>query len=604
MSEYQKYQELGQSRDFVYFSTFPGYPGGFALSAAELAISLLKFPIPSQNRLVWLSVLQELTMLRSFATFAASRGCYSFSTVTLRLQQEYVNVLVYGDSDTEPKSPSRTRDLIGFLYRIWDYSNKLSEPLPEKPFRSEKEEYLGRLPAEEQTSWNKTPPIPDNIYGPFMQACMDYVQQYSKTIIPAWKCLQREWDTNIKDASIQPNGKEKRLTKAAKRIFQNSPAYWLKTPWRKRGDLYLELFRLRTACIAVILAYSGIRCSELFAIEEKCCVNDFDDDGEKIYYLNTILHKHRTRGAKDTWVIIEEVVEAIAILDQITEHARRAMLSKRLLLTAVGDSFFEVQTINNRNKYGDLSSTSLLENFETLRDHIGKKTIHAPVPLWKNEDGKMVQWKFNTRQFRRTLARHIIRQPFGVIAGMLQYKHLHVSMMEGYGGMDLDWADLLEDEKALSQFNVVDNLAIALKNRSISGPAGTSLIKQFDKAFKGRAQAVTAAEIAKWLSNPNKTIHIGKFALCFFDAKKAVCLQNSEYKEMPIINSCDPANCSNACVKEEHKRLHTAQLKQVRDALRNRSTTANGRKYLLLEEAKIKKIVDSIPDSHEVTHER
>ena len=39
-----------------------------------------------------------------------------------------------------------------------------------------------------------------------------------------------------------------------------------------------------------------------------------------------------------------------------------------------------------------------------------------------------------TSRFRRTLAWHIANQPFGTVAGMLQYQHMSVVTFEGYVG--------------------------------------------------------------------------------------------------------------------------------------------------------------------------
>jgi hypothetical protein len=43
-------------------------------------------------------------------------------------------------------------------------------------------------------------------------------------------------------------------------------------------------------------------------------------------------------------------------------------------------------------------------------------------------------WHLTTRQFRRSIARHIANRPFGTIAGMIQYKYASVAAFEGYAG--------------------------------------------------------------------------------------------------------------------------------------------------------------------------
>jgi hypothetical protein len=44
------------------------------------------------------------------------------------------------------------------------------------------------------------------------------------------------------------------------------------------------------------------------------------------------------------------------------------------------------------------------------------------------------RWRLSTSQFRRTLAWFIARQPGGVIAGSMAYRHHRVQMFEGYAG--------------------------------------------------------------------------------------------------------------------------------------------------------------------------
>jgi hypothetical protein len=43
-------------------------------------------------------------------------------------------------------------------------------------------------------------------------------------------------------------------------------------------------------------------------------------------------------------------------------------------------------------------------------------------------------FRLQTRQFRRTLAWFIARQPGGAIAGAIQYRDLSIQMFEGYAG--------------------------------------------------------------------------------------------------------------------------------------------------------------------------
>ncbi|WP_234745126.1 hypothetical protein [Burkholderia sp. WTPI3] len=379
--------------------------------------------------------------------------------------------------------------------------------------------------------------------GPLMDASLAYVLEHSSTILGAWQELQADWDANIADTDLSDSGKEKRLTKKMRKILARRPSVWRKEEWTGRRDLYVELHRLRVACILVILAYSGVRASELFSIEEDCCVVDEASDGRRLVYLNTVLRKHRRRGSKDTWVIIDDVITAIDILQQLTKHARKALGTKRLLLGGTGNHFFAVQLTGDDARATELTSNTVLESIEQYRLHINEKTKFAPIPNWTDEDGIEKPWLFNTRQFRRTLARFIARQKYGIIAGMRQYKHAQVAIFEGYGSVDTEFLNMVRDEGGLGYFDFMDEFAISLSSGAVAGKAASEIKRAFEAEFKGRAEDYPPSTIAKWLASSDKTLYIATLNLCYFDPKAARCLRNSQVKDAPILNRCEPGNC-------------------------------------------------------------
>jgi hypothetical protein len=63
-------------------------------------------------------------------------------------------------------------------------------------------------------------------------------------------------------------------------------------------------------------------------------------------------------------------------------------------------------------------------------------------------------WRWRTRQLRRTLAWYIASQPFGVIAGMIQYGHASAMMFEGYAGTSQSgFRSEIEEERRLAQLS-------------------------------------------------------------------------------------------------------------------------------------------------------
>jgi len=593
----KEYVELpGRDKnDQFNFTRMGGFPDGFAVTAAEFCYSMLKNPIESHQALAWLSISQHLSCFTDFADYAVSKGCYRLPDVDQPLLEEYLNVLMHGDDLRKAKSIERTRSIIATLYLLWDYSPRLSEPFLELPFNCSKADLLAGVSKSKLSSENKTPPIPEAIFGPIMAICADYVQKHSVNILSAWKALQHEWENQIKNTSLSDSGKEKRLTKAARKILASLPATWRKNGWKKRGDLYKELYSLRNACLMVVLAYSGVRASELFDICAKCCVYDDVGDGERIYYLNTNLRKHRHKGSKNTWVIVEEVVDAIKILEQLTFRARRAFVKSQLLIASMQSDFFNVQDLDDWRRYQLFTTEGLIEAINTFQKHIGQELTYAPIPLWTDEHGKKTPWHFTLMQFRRTLARYIARQPYGIIAGMRQFKHVLVTVFQGYASLDAEWLNLLHDEDGFSSLDYINELALGLKMQSVAGEAAQELKRTFEAEFGGRIDQAPASVIQKWLVSQHKTLFVGKFNFCAFNPDRAYCLRNSADKSKPILNSCHPDICKNSCVTKKHMPLWTAQLQQTEDTLKHPRLPPKARELITAEADRIRAVVNGVP---------
>ena len=75
-----------------------------------------------------------------------------------------------------------------------------------------------------------------------------------------------------------------------------------------------------------------------------------------------------------------------------------------------------------------------------------------------------------TRQLRRTLAWHIAHQPFGVVAGVRQYKHAQVTIFEGYAGTSASaFAAEVEAEQAVARLDYAEDL---YRDWLADGPSG------------------------------------------------------------------------------------------------------------------------------------
>lgn len=566
------------------FSRVPGFPQGFALSLAEYAFGRLRTPVATHEREgAWLTVHNELTALAEFARFCSHGGLHGFEEVDTTVCTEYLKRIQLR------KSADRVKRVIGCLYRLWEYRSVIGNSISTMPFGKSFKRLFKRQAAQDSPQENATPVIPEPVYAALMSAALDYVLTHSTTILETWLKLQAHWDQEIAQQHLSQSGKRKRLEKAAASIIVDKAA-WLANGWSTYGDVYTELHRLRAACITVIFAFSGIRISELLALEAGCYVRDECEDGNFRYYINTVLHKHREKGSRDTWVVVKEVVQAIKVLEVLTARARAESADNRLMLSDGTNHFFGVHRVYVDTKLAELTIETIGYEIRAFHAHCNTKLNRPPIPEWTDENAVTAQWHFNTRQFRRTLARHIVRQPFGMIAGMLQYKHVEVAAFQGYAGSDPDWNKLLEQEKVLASVDILEEVAMDMSNGQLAGEFGIKLKEEFAAEFRGRAEDFPPSQIAKWLANGKKALFVGKFNFCFFDPAKALCTPGGN-SDRPILNFCQPEECGNACVGKRHIPKWQAQLKQAEELASHPKAPPFQRESLLREVERLQTVV-------------
>lgn len=575
------------------FRDVPGYPYGFSLAMAEYAYARLYNAVATHDReSEWLTLHNELYILKSFSKYCASQGRQGFYEVDNNLLERYLDYTMY----VECKTDDRIYNIFRIIYRLWEYSSRITMPLTNMPFDRPLNKMFTHKKDRVDTE-NRTPPIPEPIYTAIMRAALDYVLEYSHVILDTWEQLHILWHSEIAHLHLSESMKTKRFTIVAKKLMKDVNSGWLKKPIQTYGDLYVELQQLRTACTLTILAYSGIRTTELLSLTAGCYIKDFSVDGQSIYYINTILHKHTGNGRKDTWVVIEEVVNAIKIIEALTRKIRDAANDQRLMLTDGSNNSFSVNKNFTGRTFTEFTMTSIVYQLNSFRDHCNINLDRAPIPEWPNEFGVSEPWAFNARQFRRTLARFIARQPFGVIAGMLQYKHVEVAIFQGYAGEEPEWNKLLKQEKVLANVDILGELAMDLSQGMVAGEFGTHLKSQFNAEFRGRAEDYPPSQIAKWLANTNKALFVGKFNFCFFDPTKAICTSRNPSIEKPIINFCQPGNCNNACISKRHKPLWEAQLNQAYEFYRHPKTSVFQKHQLQVEILSLESVVQELKEA-------
>jgi hypothetical protein len=190
-----------------------------------------------------------------------------------------------------------------------------------------------------------------------------------------------------------------------------------------------------------------------------------------------------------------------------------------------------------------------------FRDHINKTQRHQgkpPIP-----DVKGAPWPLNASQFRRTLAWHIANQPFGVVAGKIQYQNVSVTTFEGYAGQSASgFKSEVEAERQLQQMeDIVERYEEFTQGVPITGP-GASMITQIFRQvqeelgdFPGHISDL--ARVRSMLLHTSRRLYPGILNDCFFDSSVARCLQGTK-RDAPLLVQCHPDRCANSCISKRH----------------------------------------------------
>lgn len=316
-------------------------------------------------------------------------------------------------------------------------------------------------------------------------------------------------------------------------------------PWRDRfspNEVLHETSMLVAACYIVCAYLSGMRESEIMQLQRGCHFTETTADGLIMRHKlrGTTFKDHGRRGVPATWVVITPVAEAITVLEQLTD-LDCLFWPKRMGPSAVS--------------YGAVVYSARF--LKAFRDHVNQAAATGAVPLAAIPDVEGVPWLLNSLQFRRTLAWHIANQPFGVVAGKIQYQHVSVVTFEGYAGQsESGFRSEIEAERQLQQMeDIVDRYEDYRNGVKAAGPGAAHIQRLFVEVqqelgdFPGHI--VDRGRIRAMLLHMGRTLYPGLLNDCFFDPTVAHCLKEVK-GDKPLIAQCVPSRCPNSCISERH----------------------------------------------------
>lgn len=308
-----------------------------------------------------------------------------------------------------------------------------------------------------------------------------------------------------------------------------------------------EMLMLVTAGFIVVAYLTGMRDSEVQDMRRGCLLHDQPRGAARPrWYVQSRVWKSRgVMGDPERWVAIDEVAKTVRVLERL--HEAIGSPSDCYLF---GRDMRGALTLGRADKPFGQRILLLLEWF---REHVNALSQRSkqtgPIPKWEGRD-----WHFTSRQFRRTLAWHVVNRPFGTVAGMRHFKHVGIQIMEGYGGMSSSgFAAELEEERMLgSMDSLLDRYEDWERGVRLAGPGANVLEREFASIKVSLADGPMVADKARLralLQHRSKHLYPGLLSDCSFDPNYALCGGAAE----PRRDVCRPTRCANSFVTAEHK---------------------------------------------------
>lgn len=512
------------------------------------------------------TIILEANKLFRLISWMATLELSAYSQLVARhIESQFLNHLrgstSGGKANRGCPSDERIANILSTVQRLWHYREKMSDSLTFVPFNGKSPYHVIGVKSRRGDE-NRTPIIPDEVMEPLCKAALNYVLIYAEDILQARsvaESVRAEMEASGKySATRGVNGKpcfpNYICQRARESIAKVEPAKVPHTdkPWRepfsKLTDLFKEEDYLFTACYVICAWLTGMRLSEVTSLCEECLRRELSEDGviELIKIKGKVFKgTPDSRGREETWVTIEPTAKSIEVLTRLTERLRDWTSGKFKELFLRGDKTGIVRVVS----LGQINI--LLNSFAT----------HVGVPL---VEGK--QWRLTTRQFRRTLARWIARRPFGEIAGMIQYKQLHIATFEGYAGRDNEFRKDLAEETLLANLDLLHDLRGDFVAGAVAGPKAGELTEM----FRGIAGDRRADDERYMLMHLAKILYIGLFNLCFYDPIHAMCQQHQplEERKAPVISHCQLDKCANSCITKHNLGPWESQLHEINRALK------------------------------------
>jgi hypothetical protein len=317
-------------------------------------------------------------------------------------------------------------------------------------------------------------------------------------------------------------------------------------PWTEQigYDQIDELSRmLQTACWIVIAYLSGMRDSEVKHLKRGCLTVSRSEDGSVYRWkVRSLAFKGEIDpvGVPATWIVGKPVERAVQILEQLQARHQDHLFA---LLPA---SRFYLRHVTTTVKSTAQTNRDLAAFTQWVNDYCARHGRPDSIPPVNDRP-----WRLVTSQFRRTLAWFIARQPGGVIAGSIAYRHHSIQMFEGYAGTSSSgFRAEVEAEEAIARGEDLIDRVVDHDQHRLTGPAATEAearLAEFRRHVTFEGKIVTDPRRLKLvMTKHDPHIYPGEYVTCVYNADRALCRRDKD--DSPSLPDCQPFACRNVAL--------------------------------------------------------
>ncbi|WP_323958892.1 hypothetical protein GC088_10060 [Arthrobacter sp. JZ12] len=306
---------------------------------------------------------------------------------------------------------------------------------------------------------------------------------------------------------------------------------------------------LRTACMIVVAALTGMRPEEVLHLKAKCLNEPLErPGGSRVHLVSGEVYKGVKRQEDGSpgipkpavWATVPVAAAAIKIIEEINEELGQGggfLFSERAEVS-----------IYTRTAAGWIASFIEFVNTRLAPHSVSPAALNIP----EDPHGAIT-----LRRFRRTLAWFLRHRPNGDITTAIQYQHVGTTIGEGYAGTKASgMPDLLIEEDWNHRRDTIRELAqLVSEGQGLSGPAAEDAIQAVRKLPRNLLPAderrLRKDRSLKVYDNP------AAIALCIYREDRALC---AKFKDAGKDTQPDLLNCVDGCKNVARTEKHLTRL--------------------------------------------